>query len=81
VLDLNLPGINGFEVLRRLRNSDVCRCKPIVVMSSSKAACDVNLAYSLGANSYIVKSMSFESYSENISLLVRYWLDTVQLPA
>jgi CheY-like chemotaxis protein len=80
VLDLSLPGMDGFEVLRCLRKTDAGRYKPIVVMSGSKAVRDVNLAYSLGANSYIVKSMSFESYAESISLLVRYWLDTVQLP-
>ena len=80
VLDLSLPGMDGFEVLRRLRKSDACRYKPVIVMSGSKAIRDINHAYSLGANSYIVKSMSFESYAESVSLLVRYWLDTVQLP-
>jgi CheY-like chemotaxis protein len=80
VLDLSLPGMDGFEVLRRFRESIASRYKPIVVMSGSKAVRDVNLAYSLGANSYIVKSMSFPHYVENISLLVRYWLDTVELP-
>jgi CheY-like chemotaxis protein len=80
VLDINLPGMDGFEVLRRLRKSDAGRYKPIVVMSGSKAVRDVNTAYSLGANSYITKPMSFESYAESVSLLVRYWLDTVQLP-
>jgi two-component system, chemotaxis family, response regulator Rcp1 len=81
VLDLSLPGMDGFEVLRRLRKSDAARYKPVIVLSGSKAIRDVNLAYSLGANSYIAKSMSFESYTESVSLLVRYWLDTVQLPA
>jgi CheY-like chemotaxis protein len=81
VLDLSLPGMDGFEVLRRLRKSDTGRYKPIVVMSGSKAIRDVNLAYALGANSYILKSMSFENYAESIGLLVRYWLDTVLLPA
>lgn len=80
VLDLSLPGMDGFEVLRRLRKSDSGRHKPVVVMSGSKAVRDINHAYALGANSYIVKSMSFESYAESVSLLVRYWLDTVQLP-
>jgi two-component system, response regulator len=81
VLDLSLPGMDGFEVLRRLRKSDAARYKPVIVLSGSKAIRDVNLAYSLGANSYIAKSMSFESYTESVSLLVRYWLDPVQLPA
>jgi DNA-binding NarL/FixJ family response regulator len=81
VLDISLPAMDGFEALRRLRKSDTGRYKPVVVMSNSKAVRDVNLAYALGANSYILKSMSFESYAENIGLLVRYWLDTVLLPA
>ena len=81
VLDISLPGMDGFEVLRRLRKSDAGRYKPVIVMSGSKAARDVNLAYSLGANSYIAKPMSFESYAEKVALLVRYWLDAVQLPA
>ncbi|HMF77004.1 MAG TPA: response regulator [Bryobacteraceae bacterium] len=80
VLDLNMQGMDGFEVLQRLRKTDACRYKPIVVLSSSKAARDIRLAYSLGANSYIVKSMSFERYVESVSLLVRYWFDTVELP-
>lgn len=80
VLDLHLGGMDGLEVLRRLRSHPATRLKPIVVLSTSRALRDINESYASGASSYITKAMSFQSFVETVSTLVRYWLDIVELP-
>jgi CheY-like chemotaxis protein len=80
VVDLHLGGMDGLEVLRRLRSHPATRLKPIVVLSTSRALRDINESYASGASSYITKAMSFQSFVETVSTLVRYWLDIVELP-
>lgn len=80
VLDLNLPGLSGFEVLTKLRQNAASRHKPVIVLSSSRAQSDIKQAYVMGANSYVLKAMSFETYLERVERLVKYWFDTVELP-
>lgn len=72
-LDCNLLGATGLEFLREMRaNAAFCRI-PVVMMSGTDSDFDVGLAYSIGANSFLRKPPSFESYSRSIQLLLDYW--------
>lgn len=74
MLDLKLPKVDGIEVLRRIRADERTKLLPVVVLSSSREDRDVAEAYRLGVNSYIVKPVDFESFSEAVSNLGLYWL-------
>ncbi|MGD9082316.1 MAG: response regulator [Desulfobacterales bacterium] len=74
LLDLKLPKIDGLEVLRRLRNDERTKLLPVVVLTSSKEDRDLTESYSLGANSYIRKPVSFAQFTEAIRQLGLYWL-------
>lgn len=74
LLDLNLPKIDGLEVLRRIRANEKLKRLPVVVMTSSKQYSDLEKCYELGANSYIRKPVDFLEFSEAIKGLINYWL-------
>jgi two-component system, response regulator len=74
LLDLKLPKVDGLEVLRRLRSHERTRLLPVVILSSSREHRDMLDGYSLGANSYVRKPVSFEQFIMAVELLRRYWL-------
>ena len=74
LLDLKLPRRTGLEVLRWVKERAGLRRIPIIVLTSSKNDDDVNRAYELGANSYVVKPVSFETLLELVKSLELYWL-------
>jgi two-component system response regulator len=80
LLDLGLPGLDGFEVLRELRAAEPTRRVPVIVVSSSKDEDDVRRAYEEGANSFISKSDSPEKTLQRLRLLPIYWLELNRLP-
>jgi CheY-like chemotaxis protein len=80
LLDLNLPDMSGFEVLRCLRTEPKTRGVPVVVLSSSQENDDVRRAYECGANSYVSKSQNPEQMIRQLRLLPVYWLDLNRLP-
>ena len=80
VSDLSMPGMDGFEFLTEVRKNPALVAIPVVIMSSSRSPRDVQRCYRLGANSYITKPMSLETFVSTIATLVRYWLDIVELP-
>ena len=73
LLDLKLPRVDGLEVLSRFKSSAIARSIPVVVLTSSEEDRDVKTAYALGANSYIVKPVSFESFLSVATQLELYW--------
>jgi CheY-like chemotaxis protein len=74
LLDLKLPGIDGFQVLRWIRQQPELKALRVVVLTSSDRIQDVNLAYQLGANSFLVKPVDFERFVEISQALKGYWL-------
>lgn len=73
-LDLKLPKVSGLEVLKALKADERTRSIPVVVVTSSREDPDVETAYALGANSYVVKPVGFEEFMDAISQLGLYWL-------
>lgn len=73
LLDLKLPRIDGLEVLRQLRASSVSARIPVVVLTTSAEAADIDAAYRAGANSYIVKPVSFDRFHEVAAQVELYW--------
>jgi two-component system response regulator len=74
LLDLNLPKLNGLEVLRRLRSDDRTRRLPVVILTSSVEEQDRINGYDLGANSYVRKPVDFKQFNEATRQLGLYWL-------
>ena len=74
LLDLKLPKVDGLEVLRRLKDDTRTKAIPIVVLTSSREEPDIERAYALGANSYIVKPVDFEAFARAVSDVGLYWL-------
>lgn len=73
LLDLKMPKVDGMEVLQRIKEDESMAKIPVVILTSSKESPDVRKAYSLGANSYIVKPVEFEGFSKAITELGYYW--------
>ena len=74
LLDLNLPKVNGLEVLRRMRSEPRTRRLPVVILTTSMEEQDLIKSYDLGANSYICKPVDFAQFTEAIRQLGLYWL-------
>jgi CheY-like chemotaxis protein len=80
LLDLKMPRKNGFEVLKWIRQQPGLRTLRVVVLTSSEDMADVNRAYQLGANSFLVKPGDFEQFVSVIQTLQGYWLWISEAP-
>ena len=80
LLDLKLPKINGFEVLRAIKADDSTRSIPVVVLTSSNQERDLIESYELGANSYVQKPVDFDLFAAVIRNLRDYWLSINLVP-
>jgi two-component system response regulator len=80
LLDIQMPKVNGMEVLQRIKADERTRSIPVVILTSSKEHPDVQKCYDLGANSYIVKPVNFEGFAQAIKNLGFYWLLLNQSP-
>ncbi len=74
LLDLKLPGLDGFEVLRQVKSMPVLKRIPIIILTSSKEEGDRALSYDRGANSYLVKPVSFDGFLDIVRQVNGYWL-------
>jgi two-component system response regulator len=73
LLDLKLPLVDGIEVLRRIRQDPRTQTIPVVVLTSSREERDITESYRAGVNSYIVKPVDFEEFTEAVRELGEYW--------
>lgn len=80
LLDLNLPRKGGLEVLEERRADPVLRAIPVVVLSTSGASRDIQRAYDLGANAYLLKPRDLPGVFEQVRLIAQFWFSAVQLP-
>jgi two-component system response regulator len=81
LLDLKLPKLDGFEVLRRLRADPRTRLTPVVILTSSKEQQDLVHGYGLGANSYVRKPIDFQQFFDSVRQLGLYWLVINERPS
>lgn len=79
LLDINLPKINGLEVLRHYKLSPEVQKVPIIVLTTSAEDRDIETAYSLGANSYIVKPVDFDKFLDVAAQIDLYW-NVINIP-
>jgi len=79
-LDLNLPKIDGRDVLRLLKSNDSTKKIPVIVLSSSDREEDVHFAYQLGANTYISKSLLLNQLTLSLKTILDYWSQIAKLP-
>ncbi|MCA9719353.1 MAG: response regulator [Myxococcales bacterium] len=80
VLDLNIPGMDGGRVLRRVKSSEALRWIPVVIYSTSDDPADIDEAYRDHANAFHVKALSYPALEREIHSLLDYWTETVTLP-
>lgn len=80
LLDLNLPGTDGREVLDQIKHDDELKIIPVVVFTTSANPMDIEICYRHGVNGYILKPVDIKKLMETVKVLIDYWLETVTLP-
>ncbi len=80
LLDLNIPKLSGFEVLELIKSAPQFKRIPVIILTSSKADCDVLRCYNSYANSYVTKPANFDQYMQVVATIDEFWLSTVRLP-
>ncbi len=80
LLDLNLPGMRGHDVLQSIKKNPLLNYIPTVILTTSLNLKDIHECYRLGANSYLVKKMEWQSFRQSMHIMIEYWLDTATLP-
>ena len=81
LLDLKLPRLDGHEVLKRIKGDPRTSAIPVVILTSSAEERDVMRTYQVGANSYIVKPVDFEQFTESVRDIGKYWLEINHTPS
>ncbi len=74
LLDLKMPRVDGFEVLKTIKQDPQLKTMPVIVLTTSNREKDIQLAYDLGCNSYIVKPVGYENFLKAVVDIQRYWI-------
>uniref|UniRef100_UPI00404B07F5 response regulator n=1 Tax=Flavobacterium sp. TaxID=239 RepID=UPI00404B07F5 len=80
LLDINLPLLNGHEVLKRIKENDKTKHIPVLILTTSSASTDINLTYANHANSFISKPSEIDDFFQSINTLGKFWFNTCKLP-
>ena len=80
MLDLNMPGMDGLQLLQHIRHNKDLQQIPIVIWTTSSNGKDIDACYQMGANAYMQKPVVFEELVESVRQLKKYWLETALLP-
>lgn len=80
LLDLNMPRMNGFEVLSEIRDDETLKDLPIVILTTSDSRRDIMRCYRMGANSFVTKPTGFAALRDLFHSLEHYWFETVTVP-
>mgnify|MGYP005833661749 CR=1 FL=1 len=80
LMDINMPGKDGFDVLSEIKSSDQYRTIPVIMLTSSENDSDVNKCYSMGSNGYVSKPLKYEDFIDKITRIFSYWLNVNILP-
>lgn len=80
LLDLNLPGPNGKDILKFVKSEESLKDIPVVILTSSEASHEVKQAYYLAANCYIVKPVDMSKFIEVVRVIENFWVQVVKLP-
>lgn len=80
LLDLNLPRVNGREVLDHIKQHPTWKVIPVIVLTTSRSQRDIQDSYDRHVNSYVTKPLSFEPFMEMMRIIEKFWLGTVSLP-
>jgi CheY-like chemotaxis protein len=81
LLDLNLPKKNGFEVLQEIKEDEILKRIPVVILTTSQAEQDIVKSYDLYANAYITKPVDLDQFLAVVKAVEGFWLEIVRLPA
>lgn len=81
LLDINLPLLNGHEVLKKIKESDKTKNIPVTILTTSSAAIDINSTYLNNANCFITKPSDINEFFETINSLSNFWFKTCKLPS
>ncbi|MBD1394659.1 response regulator, partial [Mucilaginibacter glaciei] len=80
LLDINLPKVDGIEVLIHIKESKVLKRIPVIMLTTSSAEADILKSYNNHANCYITKPISLASFMDVVSTIEEFWVSLVQLP-
>jgi len=81
LLDLNLPKVSGREVLRQIKEDSELSATPVIILSSSEDAADIQATYDLHANCFITKPVQFDEFMRVVQAIETFWFEIVRLPA
>lgn len=80
LLDINLPKMNGFDVLHWVKSHPQIKNTPVIILSTSSNPKDIQKAYDLHANAFIIKPLEIIEFQNTIESFIQFWIRTVQLP-
>lgn len=81
LVDIDMPRISGIKALELIRKNPVLKKIPIIMLTTSSNQGDIDICYSLGANSYLIKPKSLGDLTDSLNILREYWFETVQMPS